>query len=106
MKNGTSERFSPNDVKKYDGEKQCNHRSGCSKIADWEVILIDRHGCNGLVRSCDEHIEEFWGYHPDERVEADGGHLPSDTVDSLLGPRYPEQYLEPESKEEGSDGEE
>lgn len=56
-------RFSPNGIEQHTGDKECN-QDGCRNTADWDIALIDRHGCNGLTRCCDEHVVDVWGYHP------------------------------------------
>lgn len=60
-------RFSPNAIKEHDskGDYECNS-GGCRDEPDWDIELIDRHGVKGLVRACDDHVENFWGYHPEE----------------------------------------
>jgi hypothetical protein len=58
-------RFSPNAVERHSGTKECNY-GGCRETADWDIHLIDRHATRALVRSCDEYVENYWGYHPEE----------------------------------------
>jgi len=68
-----SDRFSPNAIERYSGTKKCNY-DGHRETADWEIHLVDRHGTPGLVRACDEHVEIYWGYRPEESrlVETEG----------------------------------
>jgi len=61
-----NERWSVNGIGEYGGEHECNHSSGCHNAAEWEIKLIDRHGCLGLRRACDDHVEDMYGYHPVE----------------------------------------
>lgn len=63
--NSDSERFSPNGISESDGDYECNS-GGCRSAADWDIELIDRHGQQGLVRACDDHVADVWGYHPEE----------------------------------------
>lgn len=60
--------FSPNAIEEHSGDKECNHNSGCHKNADWDVYLINGHGQSGLIRACDEHVEDIYGYHPEEKM--------------------------------------
>lgn len=63
-----SKRFSPNAIKEHEGggNYECNV-GACREKPEWDIELIDRHGVQGLVRACDEHVENFWGYHPEEQ---------------------------------------
>lgn len=63
-----TDRFSVNGVSRHDGEKECNH-PGCHQEAAYDIELIDRHGCNGLVRSCEDHGGAMYGYDPEEDLD-------------------------------------
>lgn len=57
--------WSPNGIESHDGDKECNHKSGCKEQAEWSIKLVNSHGQNGLIRACDDHVEDIWGYHPE-----------------------------------------
>lgn len=68
--------WTPHSCEPHQGEKECNY-DGCHAGADWDVELLGegpRQGQKGLVRVCDGHVAEYWGYHPnDEELVTDGG---------------------------------
>lgn len=64
---GRGSQWSVNGIEEHSGDKECNH-SGCREPADWDIYLIDKHARNGLFRTCDGHVEEHYGYHPNRET--------------------------------------
>lgn len=65
MSDTKTKSLSPNGIESYDGEHECSLLN-CEETADWKIALIDRHGQTTYTWSCDDDVEEVWGYHPEE----------------------------------------
>jgi hypothetical protein len=57
--------WSPDTVAPYSGDSDCQE-DGCDREAEWTIEYIDQHANHMLFSVCDKHIEDRWGYHPDD----------------------------------------
>lgn len=70
---GGVEQTAPNACEPYAGDLHCEAEDGeCGEIAEWRV-QFHTGGCERFWRfACDNHVADFWGYHPEENGGAAG----------------------------------
>lgn len=56
--------WSPTAIREWDGEG-CDYGENCDSECDWRIQYVDS-GYTMYLFVCDDHVEDSWGYHPED----------------------------------------